>query len=169
MLLAEDSGFNETGEYRIFVQRRNNPQITTPIGFGENVSATIDAFGEVDTYTFDALAGDSLYVLMAPPPDWTLFSALGPDGSLVNAKAVNGPYGAELDINSLPSSGIYVLLAEDSGFNETGEYRIFVQRRNNPQLTTPIGFGENLSATIDASVRWIRIPMMRWREIVYMC
>ncbi len=78
------------------------------------------------------------------------FRLYAPDGTLISAKAVNGPYGAELDINALPSSGTYVLLAEESGFNETGEYRIFVQRRNNPQITTPIGFGENLSATIDA-------------------
>jgi len=150
VLLAEDFGFNDIGEYRIFVQRRNNPQITTPIGFGENFSATIDGVGEVDTYTFDALEGDSLYVLMSATTGLDpYFRLYAPDGSLIASKPAYSPSDAEIDINALPASGTYVLLAEDFGFNRTGEYHIFIQRRNNPQITTPIGFGENFLATID--------------------
>ncbi len=37
----------------------------TPIAFGQTLSGTISTVGEIDQYTFDALAGDSLYVLMS--------------------------------------------------------------------------------------------------------
>jgi hypothetical protein len=150
VLLAEDYGFNDTGEYRIFVQRRNNPHKNTPIGFGENFSAAIDGAGEVDTYTFNALAGDNLYVVMSTTSGLDpYFRVYAPDGSLIASNAAYSPNDSELDINSLPASGTYVLLATDYDFNDTGEYRIFIQRRNNPLVTTPLRFGANLSATVD--------------------
>ncbi|MCP4625526.1 MAG: hypothetical protein GY850_18725, partial [bacterium] len=129
VLLAEDYESNDTGEYRLFVQRRNNPQIAAPVGFGENLSFTIDTLGEVDTYTFDALEGDVVMVRMTTSSKLDpYFRLYAPDGSLITYKAAYDPGAAEFTSSPLPASGTYVVIAEDYGFNEIGGYNIQLVR-----------------------------------------
>jgi len=126
-----------------------------PISFGETISGTISTFGEIDKYIFDALAGDLIAVTMSTTTRMDAYIRLyAPDGSLINQQSIPYPYGpgyAWIITDPLPASGTYVMLAEDYGSNETGGYRLFLQRLNNPGMNTPIGFGETLSAALDVA------------------
>ena len=74
----------------------------TPIAFGQTLSGTIGTFGEIDQYTFDALAGDSLYVLMSTTSGLDpYFRLYAPDGSLIASKPAYSPADAEIDINQI--------------------------------------------------------------------
>ena len=145
---AADYGGTELGEYGIFVQRLNNPGLATPISFGETLSSSIEVVGEMDTYTFDATAGDMVLIRIVPlGSEIRLF---GPDGSLLNeAFSTYGPASVDIESDPLPQNGTYTILACDYGGNQIGDYGIFVQRLNNPGQATPIAFGETVSGSID--------------------
>ena len=142
----------ETGSYGIFVQRTNNPRRVTPIAFGETVSASLDAVGQCDTYTFDANAGDKILVRMSTTsvldPSISIYD---PDGTWLGWWWNTGPGTVEFTTDPLPKAGAYTLLVRDDQFNETGPYGIFVQRLNDPGKATSIGFGETISASLSAA------------------
>jgi hypothetical protein len=151
-LLVSDDYANELGPYTISVQRLNNPGMAVPIGFGETISASLSAPGEMDCYTFDAIAGDIVIMTMATANMLDPYIRVyGPDGSLLaTAYAENGPGAAGLRTSPLPATGTYLVVAGEYGDGiETGTYGFFVQRVNNPRLATPLFFGETLAASID--------------------
>src|SRR6185295_3981776 len=89
----------------------------TAISFGETLAASITAPGEVDTYTFSAVANDRVMVGMAIAsggldPEIVLYN---PSGQAI-CSAYYG-YGGATEINdcTLPVSGTYTLLADDAG------------------------------------------------------
>ncbi|MBW2431485.1 MAG: hypothetical protein JRF56_21215 [Deltaproteobacteria bacterium] len=56
----------------------------TPIAFGQTLSGSISTLGESDKYTFDALAGDKLYVLMSTTSKLDPYIRLyAPDGLFI--------------------------------------------------------------------------------------
>ncbi|MBT8363775.1 MAG: hypothetical protein KJP23_03655, partial [Deltaproteobacteria bacterium] len=125
----------------------------TPIAFGQTLSGSIGSLGKSDKYIFDALKGDLLAVSMSTTTYMDAYIMLyAPDGSLIDQKYdTYGPGYAWIFTDPLPANGTYLVLAGDYDNNETGGYRIFIQRLNNPEMTIPIGFGETLSATLDVA------------------
>ena len=101
-----------------------------PISFGQALSGSIDTVGEIDGYSFDAQAGDRVYALMSTTIDLECYIRLfDPDGNLLNANYDQaGPGTAEMYSYFLPLTGTYTLSAEDYGGDETGDYRVYIQR-----------------------------------------
>jgi hypothetical protein len=145
-----------TGNYAIYVQRLNNPSSSTAMVFGEKIDASIGTSFEVDTYTFDAVAGDRVFVRMssmgAVDPYIRVFDPSG--SALKYASTSFGNAGtAEIDMGVLASTGTYAILAcdTDQGLGETGNYAIYVQRLNNPGLVTTMNLGTAMQASIGSS------------------
>ena len=148
----------DTGDYWFFVQRVNNPEGATQIDFGQTLTASIQSVHEMDTYTFDALAGDVVLIRMNPDPGLDPeIRIYGPDGSYLHGAATTSPYPVDEDFE-LTSPGTYTVIALDSYDIEagdygmaTGNYWLYVQRVNNPGGATKVNFGETLPASINVS------------------
>jgi hypothetical protein len=152
-LLVSDDYLNDTGPYTISVQRLNNPGMAMPIGFGETISTSVSSPGEMDAYTFDAVAGDIVVMGMGTASIYldSYIRLYGPDGALLStAYAENGPEVAGIRTSPLPATGTYMVLVGDYGDGlDTGAYGLSIQRVNNPSLAEPLAFGETFPASID--------------------
>ena len=128
-ILVSD-GFNGTytGDYTLYVQRLNDPGNAVHLSYGQMSSGAVVLPGEMDTYTFDAGAGDVVQagVSRASGNLWPKIRLYDPDGGLLQTEY--GPTHAELSATLL-SAGTYVILVSD-GFNGTytGSYEVGVQK-----------------------------------------
>jgi len=125
---------------------------STPITFGETLTGSIVASGEVDTYTFSAAVGDRVLVSMAVAsgamtPEIRLYN---PAGQLICSAYSYAGSAAGFEDCSLSVAGTYTLLANDYGLTDTGSYGLHLQRLNNPGNATALAFGQTLQATIGA-------------------
>jgi hypothetical protein len=146
-------GFNGTlaGTYGLYVQRLDGPGDATGLSFGVTHSSTIAQAAEMDTYTFEADAGDRVLVGISRVSG-DLHSEIrlyDPAGSLINS-AKDATY-AEAT-SSLPTTGTYTLLVGDGFWGSgTGDYNLYLQRLNDPAASSPLSFGEVVSGTIQLS------------------
>lgn len=101
------------------------------IQYGDNFTATLEVEGEIDEYTFDAIAGDRILLRMKGEKDGVdgCFSLLAPDGTLVGADCDDGRMVA-LNNLELLQTGTYTLMASDHNDNDTGSYGISLQVLN---------------------------------------
>ena len=83
------------------------PAADTPIAFGQTISASIDTAGETDVYTFNALAGDSVVVVMSTTSSLDSHLQLfAPGGGLLNeVNEPTGPGAAGFATDPLPTTG----------------------------------------------------------------
>ena len=150
-LLANDLGNTENGNYRIYLQRLSNPVNATPLAFGQTLTGDIALAAEMDAYTFNALANDQIMIAMAVSsglldPQIRLH---GPDGNPVCQKNNASGGAAEIYDCPLPTDGTYLLIANDYGNTETGNYGIFLQRLHNAANGIPLGFGQAVDGVIN--------------------
>ncbi len=151
-ILADSSTEDETGGYYLYLQRLNNPGNSSPITFGQILSASIDSLAEMDAYTFAANAGDKVLVRMGglsnfPLHIWPEIEVYGPDGSQV-CGASRGNDVAETPTCSLTGTGTYTILALDHPGTGTSAYALYLQRLDHPAHSVPIAFGQTRSGTI---------------------
>ncbi|MFN2225807.1 MAG: hypothetical protein ACK2UY_05860, partial [Anaerolineae bacterium] len=117
-----------TGSYALHVQRLNDPGNATSLTYGDLVAATINMAAEMDAYTFEGTAGDSILIGMARTSGtlWPQIRLFGPDGAL--AGTAGGATLAEL-YATLSTSGTYTILAaDDLNGTLTGEYDLQLQQ-----------------------------------------
>ncbi|HXF04496.1 MAG TPA: right-handed parallel beta-helix repeat-containing protein [Blastocatellia bacterium] len=122
LLLSDDNG-RETGGYGISLQRLNDPVGATPLNFGQTTTATITAAAEIDAYTFDGRAGQTVTIRMQRTsgslnPLIELFNAAGT--RLQQASAFND---VTLTL-TLPTTGRFTILVSDDNGRETGNYQL---------------------------------------------
>jgi hypothetical protein len=104
---------------------------------GESIEGTISALGELDTYTFQASAGDVMSVSVGGPNRFSSFGVAAelrsPSNQIVNFRRildqdVNSPLcNAHLSCETklpLAASGTYTLRVFDFGANATGAYSL---------------------------------------------
>jgi uncharacterized protein YdeI (BOF family) len=152
-LLAYDHFGTYTGDYYLYLQRLNNPGSPLPIAFGQTLSGTITTPIKTDSYTFTAGAGDKVLVRMNKSSGglWSEVRVYSPDGAKL-CEAYSSAM-AEIASCTLPSIGIYTLLAYDHFGTYTGDYYLYLQRLNNPGNPLPIAFGQTLSGTITTPIK----------------
>jgi hypothetical protein len=146
----------ETGDYWIFVQRLNNPGLAGQMDFGELRSDAITSSCDIHTYVFDALQDDVVWVRLSTEPTIDpAFRLRAPDGSYVTEDFGTGPLD---DWITLPDTGAYTLMVQDWAYTgnadygtDTGGYRLFLQRLNNPGLAVRADFGKTRSASISTA------------------
>ena len=146
--MVSDVGGDETGPYTAMVQRLNDPGAALPLAFGGTATASLDTFGEMDSYSFTANAGDVVRARMSMQsslhdPRVELFD---PFGVLVaSAETVNSQSTLE---HQVASSGSFLVLMSDVGGDDTGAYAAHLQRLNNPGAL-PLAFGAVATASLD--------------------
>jgi hypothetical protein len=135
-----------------------------PINFGQTINGSL-ATGDclnpiegdgsrVDEYTFTGSAGQQIAVSMSASFDTFLY-LLNPDGSVL---AVNDDANANVSTDSripptgfitLPSSGVYSILANSFRPEDGGAYTVTLTAGTTCNLT-PIAFGETKTGTLNA-------------------
>ena len=129
MILVSDSYPGDaTGNYSLFIQRMVEPGNITRIKFGETLTGSISADGEVDTYVFLGGPGDSIIIRLTENsssyPLEPFVELFDPSGDLV----LSASDGAQAEIGiRINDVGYYTILASDSyPGDDTGNYTIFL-------------------------------------------
>jgi uncharacterized repeat protein (TIGR01451 family) len=132
IIASNDSGFNDTGDYRLTLS--HNPGAFVVSGGDQGGAMTNGAHhegsirpGDLDLWTFDAVQGAAITLRIGE---------LGTDSQFYPWLRLRGPNGQELD-NAYgdlaaevsvyaPTTGTYtvVVASNDSGYDATGDYRL---------------------------------------------
>jgi YD repeat-containing protein len=131
-------GSSQTGGYRLTLQRTKNPCNATALACGAVVSGTIGVVGEVDAVTFNVAAGEVIRLGAsggtANPFDFTPWIDLyDPNGQFVTSSNPDNVIN-----RSLPQAGTYTVIVRHWYGNQTGSYRLSLQRTKNPCNPTQI-------------------------------
>jgi len=149
-ILAGDYEGDNTGDYEIYIQRINSPINSTSMAFDETKTANINSTFEIDAYTFSASSGDSVLIRMSSSwyngPEIRL---IAPNGTLISQE-FGWSYSEIAQV--LTDTGEHTILVGDYEGDDTGDYKIYIQRINNPINSIPIAFGENKSSYINSSI-----------------
>ncbi len=123
-ILTSDSYGTGNGDYAVHLQRLNNPGNSKPITFGQVVSASIIDMAEMDAFTFTAGTGDKVWLRMSNNVTsfWSEVRVYSPDG--IKLCENNGPDTTEIASCTLPSNGVYTILASDSYGTGNGNYTL---------------------------------------------
>ncbi|HOX84525.1 MAG TPA: choice-of-anchor D domain-containing protein [bacterium] len=149
-LFASDYGANDHGNYGLFIQRTFDPGNDSLLVYGHSVAAGISTEGEIDTYSFDGLAGDKIIIRMTDnsvgyylEPFLELFSPMG-DSLTSNADARQ----AEIRF-LLPVDGRYTVFVSDAyPGDDNGGYGLFIQRTYEPGNVSLLISGQTVSMSI---------------------
>lgn len=122
----------------------------TDITFGNLIEDSISLEGEKDTYTFDGLLGDQLFLRLSPN-GFSLDPAITISRPNTTILTEGNSFG-ELELAPiLDANGTYTVLVEGRDISDTGEYSLFVQNLTNPGNSTPLTFGIPASGNIAVS------------------
>jgi YD repeat-containing protein len=117
-------------------------QTPTPIACGQVMAGSIITYPQVDSYTFEAAAGDSVTIRAGKVSGPYFIPSIGlyaPNGALL----VQGSY--RVDQRALTATGTYTVKVWDYR-QTTGQYLVTWQRLNNP-CAPAIGCGQGTSGT----------------------
>jgi hypothetical protein len=122
-LVVDDTYRTNTGQYLLYAQRLNNPDNAQPLGFGQTLTNSLQFVAEFSTYTMAARAGASVKIRMTRLdgsfyPRLRLYSPTG--GQL--CIAFSSGSSAEISSCTVPSTGIYTILADDTYTSGSGTY-----------------------------------------------
>jgi Zn-dependent metalloprotease len=154
MVASFNSGFNGTGTYRLTMTKTGAPVTVSPgdeggpLTNGAMHTGTIDR-GDVDTWTFQANAGERIAVHIGEITDTnTVFGPWirlwSPTGASLGDTA--GAAADVIDDVVAPVTGTYIVLVAsfNSGFTGTGTYRLTMVHTPGPYTTSPGDEGEPL-------------------------
>ena len=156
-IIASDYKGNASGDYSLTLLSLNAANATT-IDCGQTASGSLDAIGEIDSYTFTADSNDAV-VLTLTRTSGTLDPYLELLDSAGTKTASNySTSGSPTSINqTLSTGGTYIIFASDYGNDETGKYTLKFQKNDNacPEvlLNAPNG-GEIFEAGTTTTVTW---------------
>ncbi|MBP1468121.1 PPC domain-containing protein [Candidatus Chloroploca sp. M-50] len=148
-LLVDDNTTSRTGAYDLHFQRLNNPGNATPLTLGSVTTGNLERVAAMNVYRFDAEANDQVILRLIKEagaflPQMTLFDRAGVSiCSTYSLRAL-----ARIEPCAIPATGQYSLLIEDQRLENTGAYRLHLQRRNNPGNPTAIAFGQSRQSSI---------------------
>ena len=118
------SGYIATGQYNVGLTCRNpNSPVTAVLGCGALQAGSLTALGQVNQYTFQGQANESVTLTLADtggfasgPAYATLFA---PSGTALVAFPANGQRQV-----TLSATGTYVIQVVGSGYTATGQYNV---------------------------------------------
>jgi hypothetical protein len=133
LVASFDSGFNGTGTYRLTLAKTPGPVSVSPGDQGGALTSGVSQAGEivqgdVDVWTINAIAGQSITVVATQTSETDDFRpwvrVYAPNGSVL--ASTSGLTAATAAIASAPVSGTYLILVAsfDSGFDGTGTYSV---------------------------------------------
>src|SRR5579859_1589235 len=127
----------------------------TAINFGQDLPGSIASPTESVPYTFTANAGDVVNLLMVTTSG-TLIPKVqlnGPTGATVATNYAGSPFGCGgnqtgLDTVLLTTAGTYTVIVSDCNATGTGDYRLYLQRTNNPGGASTLPFEQPVTGTV---------------------
>jgi len=143
-VLAHDHFGDYTGNYSIFIQRLDNPGNVVSVVFGATVLGSIDPVGEVDTFGFSAVVGDTVLVRTSWASGylWPEVRLFAPDGTELKR---DWSYGL-VEINcTLAEDGNYTVLVHDHFGEYTGNYTLYLGEIVLEELALGIPYSGNIS------------------------
>ncbi|MEO1626009.1 MAG: hypothetical protein AAFV25_12695, partial [Bacteroidota bacterium] len=143
-IVVSDQRYNDTGDYSFSFLKLNSVDCATKIDCNGVLKASLDERAEVDTYVFEGTEGDRLLAFMRGEvkgieSDLQLYDA---QGTLVASSEARGRL-ARLGAFTLPSTGLYTLLAKDGNGNDTGNYFLTMRYVNEPDCRIELGCDNN--------------------------
>jgi hypothetical protein len=123
---VRDFGGTGTGNYRLYIQRLNNPVGCTPIQFGASpLARSISVAGEVDCYTFAGTVGNQVRVRVIKTSGTLnpLTDLVRPNGTTLCSDPFGGEFTCQLD-----ATGTHKILVRDFGGTGTGGYTIRIRK-----------------------------------------
>ena len=146
--LISDCANAATGEYVIFVQKTNDPVGSVPLPFAIVKSGSIGSAAQSNAYTLTADKGDVLNFTVVATTSTS--GTLGPCILLYNSAgtplldSAGGSYNTDVEMNGyvVPATGAYNVLIKDCADTATGDYKLFVQKTNDPINSVPIVFNQ---------------------------
>ena len=129
-----------TGDYRISIQRLNNPVGCTSISFGGAPVAGVSDPGEIDCFTFTGSDLDQVQVhlVTVSSSSFASVTVFRPDGTFLCSETTD--FSLSVDpLCSLDRGGVHTIVVE--GSNASTGYSLSIQRMNNPVGCSAISFG----------------------------
>ena len=122
---------------------------TTPLIYGDDLTAWINTEGESHTYTFEGNAGDRIFIRVRGTSNGVdgCIELFNPAGTSVGMDCDDGGYVA-IDGYDLAVTGTYTLIVKDREDNDTGFYGLSLQVVNNPIFATLLNCQQDLIATL---------------------
>ena len=118
-----------------------------PINFGDAVSSTIAPAG-IDTYTFSAAAGDTIYIRMSTTNlTYPQFQVLAPNHTII--ADMHYSINTVETLLHLDSTGEYTIFAGDDDSLHTGTYTLYLQRINTPVNAPVLPYGTTTNGSIN--------------------
>ena len=155
-LLAGDVVGSKTGTYGLYLQRTNNSGLAEPIASGETKMGSITKPAQLNTYTFMAAKGGTIYTRMSSSwsngPHLRLYA---PNGTEIATDYRGGSF-AEINKENLPLTGPYTLLAGDVVGSKTGTYGLYLHLSGDIPtilITSPNG-GETWQRGTSHKINW---------------
>ena len=132
-LVARSYGKRGAGAYRLTASREPLLSLdgSAPIALGESIQAEIFVAGQVDRWTFQGEAGQTVRIGMrhaAGSQLDPLLELLGPDGTtLITSDDDGGDVDSLITAFTLPLDGPYVIVARGWGSLSVGEYELSLE------------------------------------------
>jgi hypothetical protein len=129
ILVYDKENGTHTGSYGLYLQRLNNPGNTISIDHGQMLTGTISTAAEMDSFTFSSPAGDRVMVKMKKTSGslWPVVRIYDPSGTKLCEKKSPDAVTAMISSCSLPSTGMYLILAFDDWYGtHAGNYRLYL-------------------------------------------
>lgn len=126
----------------------------TSISYGDDIEATLDTEGEMDSYSFEATAGDRIYIRArdAESPVDACIKLFGPAGQLIGEDCGDGGI-VKLKGLNLPETGTYQIHFNDNNDNDTGAYGLSLELLNSIEYSTSISCGTDVVDVLDKAVQ----------------
>lgn len=143
-VLLRDIINDRLGNYRVFLQRVNNPCSPTSLACEQGLQAGISFAAQINTYLLQGVGQrDTLTLRMA-----TTSGDLAPFMELFDGAGISIATGIGQITRRLDSAGPYTVLARDVINSRLGNYRLFLQRLNNPCSPASLAYGQNLADSV---------------------
>jgi len=156
-IIASDYGGTASGDY-ILILLSLNATNAIAIDCGQTASGSLDAIGEIDSYTLKAYPNDAVVLTLTRTS-----GTLDPYLELFDSTGTKTASSYSTSGNSTPLSktlsegGTYIIFASDYGNDETGKYTLKFQKNDNacPEvlLNTPNG-GEIFETGTTTTITW---------------
>jgi YD repeat-containing protein len=151
-LVVYDNGHNDLGSYSLRRETINNPCSVSGLSCGQTIQSTISTQGQEDLYSFTASAGDRVRIVIGDTTSAIEPNVLLYDTSGMQVASASGDNEAIIE-TTLSTNGQYLVIAHDSGHNETtAEYSLTWNRLNSPCSAEPINCGQTQPGSVDSIV-----------------
>jgi subtilisin len=153
---------NTSGLYSLSltVQTPGGCASSTPISFGQTINGTLsntdcrlEDNSFFDTYTFNGTTGQQISISMSSGTFDTFLFLRRPDGSILTADddgggGTNSRIPAGSGFFTLPTSGVYTILANSFAASTTGAYSLTLSISGVTCTSAPISFGQTINGTL---------------------